>query len=137
MNGQSRYSSYILLAGDLLILLGMTVWGQASHGTLDSGVVHFLINFVSFAVAWFLAGPLLLVYDDTLVRRPAELWRPVWGAVLAAPLGGLIRALLLGSAVVPVFVLVMGGFMAAAFTIWRGLYLLVRRSAGPKRAANG
>jgi hypothetical protein len=52
-------------------------------------------------------------------RRNLRLFRAAWSAVVAAPLGALLRGLWLGSAVVPIFVLVMAIVTGGLIVLWR------------------
>ncbi|OGO13254.1 MAG: hypothetical protein A2Y93_05285 [Chloroflexi bacterium RBG_13_68_17] len=48
-----------------------------------------------------------------------QLWRPVLAALLAAPLGAMLRGLWLNAPVLPVFAVVMGAVLGAAMFAWR------------------
>jgi hypothetical protein len=113
----------ILLAGDVLVLGLVTLAGFATHGTLGAGA-RMLTTFLPVLAAWFLIGPHLGVFDESLAREARQLWRPFWAMILAAPLAAFLRGAWLGTPILPVFVAVLGGTSALALLVWRGVYLL-------------
>jgi hypothetical protein len=137
MNNRKFPSLPVIIAGDLIVLLIVTVIGQAMHDTLTSGLTHFLTNFLPFAAGWFCTAPFLGAYNRELTAEPSQLWRPFWSAILAAPMGGLIRGLLLGAAVIPIFIIVMGGIIALSLLAWRVIFLLLSRNMERKRIIHG
>lgn len=137
MDTRHHFSLWIQIAGDLIVLLLVTVIGLATHDTLNSGISHFLANFLPFTAGWFLAAPFIGAYDQKTLADASQLWRPFWAAILSAPMGGLLRSLALGTAVVPVFVIVMGGTLALALLAWRVVFFIWVRSAQRKTATHG
>lgn len=113
-----------LIAGDVAALGLVTLFGFASHDTLDSAGSRMLTTFLPLVFAWLLVAPHLGVYDRERMRRANQLWRPFWAMVLAGPLAAWMRAMLLGSPILPVFVVVLGGTAAIAILAWRCLYWL-------------
>lgn len=110
----------LLVVGDVIVVLLTTVTGFANHGELASaGLSRMAATFVPFAFAWFIVSPWLGCFDVERMARPANLWRPPLAAVLAAPLGAIVRGLWLGAPVIPVFAVVMGAVVAAAMFAWR------------------
>lgn len=116
---------WILVVGDVVTLGLVTVFGFASHGELGSGGTRMLTTFLPLLIGWFAAAPLLGVYRLDSALKAADLWRPAWAMVLAAPLAAWLRSLWLGSAIVPVFVAVLGGIALLALVAWRLLFLVV------------
>ncbi len=114
---------WTLLAGDIATLVIVTIIGFASHNRLSDAAARFLPNLIPWIVAWLLVGPHLGVFDTKLAAQPRQLWRPPWAMLLAAPMGGLLRSLWLGTQVIPLFVLVMGSISALALLLWRFVYL--------------
>ena len=52
--------------------------------------------------------------------------------ILASPLAAFLRALLLGgSAITPLFIVIMGGFSSLAIAAWRVGYWLYSKKKGP------
>ena len=117
------------MVGDLIVVLLTTVTGFANHGELASaGLSRMAATFVPFAFAWFVVSPWLGCFEGEHVTRLTEAWRPPLAALLAAPLGAIVRGLWLGAPVIPVFVVVMGAVVAAAMLVWRLLAAtLIRR----------
>lgn len=114
-----------LLLGDVVSLGLVTLFGFASHGTLDTAGARILSTFIPLLAAWFLSAPFLGVYRLDWVAQARQLWRPVWTMILAAPFAAWLRAVWLGSVVLPVFVLVLGGVSAIAILVWRLIFWAV------------
>jgi hypothetical protein len=114
----------LLLVGDVFTLVVVTVLGFASHTALDAGL-RMLATFVPLLVAWLLIAPHLGVYHFETTRELNQLWRPFWAMWLAAPMAGWLRGALLGTAVLPVFVFILGGVAAFSILLWRGIYYLI------------
>jgi Protein of unknown function (DUF3054) len=123
MNKSKQPSAlWILIAGDVLVLLLVTVFGFATHGELGSAGLRMLTTFVPLVVAWALVAPHLGAFDLERISQPSQLWRPFWAMVLAAPWAAWLRGALLNAPVLPVFVVVLGGVCALALLVWRFLY---------------
>lgn len=112
-----------LLAGDLFVFVLVTMAGFATHNTLTTAGARFFTTLLPLLIAWAAVAPFMGVYDENRLGQPAQLWRPVWAMVVAAPLAGWLRGLWLGTPVIPVFVAVLGGSAALAIILWRGVYL--------------
>ena len=120
-----------LIIGDAVALGLVTVVGFASHGTLGTAGMRILTTYVPLLVSWFLIAPYLGVYDLERARDFRELWRPFWAMVLAAPFAAWMRGAWLGTAILPLFVVILGGFSAVGILVWRLLYwVFIRRTAG-------
>lgn len=126
------FALWILIAGDGLVLLLVTVFGFATHGELSSAGPRMLTTFVPLAVAWALVAPHLGVFDLEKSSQPGQLWRPFWAMVLAGPWAAWMRGALLNAPIIPVFVVVLGGICALALLVWRFLFwaFYARRSPG-------
>ena len=123
------------MVGDLIVVLLTTVTGFANHGELASaGLSRMAATFVPFAFAWFVVSPWLGCFEAERVTRPTDLWRPPLAALLAAPLGAIVRGLWLGAPVIPVFAVVMGAVLGAALFAWRllAMALLPRMAPGTR-----
>ena len=119
-----------LIIGDAITLALVTAVGFASHGTLETAGMRMLTSYVPLLVSWILIAPYLGVYKLELVSDLRQLWRPFWAMVLAAPFAAWMRGAWLGTAILPLFVVVLGGFSALAILVWRLLYLGIIRRAG-------
>lgn len=117
----------MLVLGDALVFILITIIGFASHDRLESGLLRFLATFVPLIVSWTLIGVHVGVFDPARVADPRQLWRPFWAMVLAGPFAGWMRGVFLGSGVAPLFVVVLGGFSALALLAWRTLYWFLTR----------
>jgi Protein of unknown function (DUF3054) len=121
-----------LVAGDLLSLAAVTLFGFAFHETLDfSRLYRVLATFLPLTLGWFLIGYHVGVFDLDKAGAARQLWRPVWTMVLAGPFAALLRALMLGAdAIVPIFVIVLLSVGALGMFLWRAVfsYWLSRRS---------
>jgi hypothetical protein len=111
-----------LMAGDALTLILVTIYGFASHNELAAGGARMFTTFLPLLLAWLLMAPFLGVYDPERTGDPRQLWRPFWAMVLAGPMAGWLRGMLLGQPILPVFVLVIGGVSALALLLWRSIY---------------
>lgn len=120
----------ILLLGDMFTLLLVTLFGFARHETLGTAGTRMLSTFVPLVIAWLLIAPLLRLFQDSVSSNWKELWRPFWAMVLAAPLAAWMRGVWLGASILPIFVVVLGGFSALALLAWRALYWLWRNRVG-------
>lgn len=115
-----------LVIGDLVVFGLVTAYGFAMHAELDSAGARMLTTFAPLCLSWFMIAPFLGCYDLRNATDWRQLWRPFYGMVLAGPLAGWLRAILLGNApIMPIFVLVLGGISALAILIWRFLIWLV------------
>lgn len=115
----------ILLAGDSLALALITLVGFATHGEAGTAGARMLTTFVPLLVSWLMIAPFLGAYDMQRVADLRQLWRPFYAMVLAGPFAGWLRGMLLGNApILPLFVIVLGGFSALAILAWRVLYAL-------------
>lgn len=131
-----------LLAGDLVVLALVTLYGFASHGELDTAGTRLLTTFIPLIVAWLLIAPHLGVYNSDRAADPRQIWRPFWAMVLAGPFAGWLRGVILGwldgaplgQPVQPLFVVIFGGVAALALLVWRALYLFI---ATRRRAVHG
>ncbi len=118
----------LLLGGDILTLILVTVAGFATHGTAATAGGRMFTTLIPLALAWFLSGPFLGCYDLERASQPRQLWRPFWAMALAGPLAAWGRALMLGNApILPVFVLVLMGVGAFSLLAWRIIFILIVR----------
>ncbi len=138
---KTRFSQLhiLLAAGDILVLGLVTVYGFASHNQLDTAGSRMLTTFIPLLLSWFLVSPHLGVFDLQRAAQPSQLWRPFWAMILAAPMAVFIRAVMLNTAVNPIFVVILGGVAALALLAWRFLFLWIvrRKRVSPERVSHG
>lgn len=132
-----KRSTLILLAGDLAALTVFVYIGQRNHETLDA--LRLLLNVAAFGVPWVVAAWLVGAfrgytgeeesghegrpYGWMFMTRSLNAW------LIAAPLGVILRALVLGRAVIPTaFALVTLGLGGAFVLGWRLAFGLLRRA---------
>jgi hypothetical protein len=113
----------LLILGDILTLTVITLIGFANHNELRLlPYYRMLATFLPLLAGWFLIAPWLGLFKPEIYSNPRQLWRPVLAMVLAAPLTGLLRAMMLNSIVIPLFVLILGGSAALGMLVWRILW---------------
>jgi hypothetical protein len=121
MRKQSQ--KYLLLAGDVLVVLVVAVLGFLSHNESPLALINrFLATWLPFTAAWVVAGYGLGLY-------PADRFSPgrlLLAALLAAPLGGLLRGLWLGNVIQTTFVLVMAAVLGLGMMGWRWAWSRLR-----------
>ncbi len=117
-----------LLVGDALIFVLVTLIGFAAHGEGGLAMVpRMFTTFLPLLVAWGLIAPWLGLFQPSVTDDARQLWRPVWGMLLAAPMVAVLRAAMLNSAALPIFTLVLGSSAALGLLLWRSIWWGVRR----------
>jgi hypothetical protein len=119
----------LLILGDILALAVITLIGFANHNELRLFPYYrILATFLPLLAGWFLIAPWLGLFKPGINSNPRQLWRPLLAMLLAAPLAGLLRALILNSVVIPLFVLILGGSAALGMLVWRVLWWILTRN---------
>jgi hypothetical protein len=122
-------TTYTLVLGDIIALVLITLIGFVNHNELAAFPVNrILATFLPLLAGWFLIAPWLGLFKPEIASDPRQLWRPVLAMLLAAPLTGLLRALMLNSVVIPLFVLILGGSAALGMLVWRTLWWAFTRN---------
>jgi len=122
-------STSLLILGDSCALAVITLIGFANHNELLTFPFgRMLASFLPLLAGWFLIAPWLGLFKPEITSNPRQLWRPVLAMLLAAPLTGLLRAAMLNSVVVPLFVLILGLSAALGMLVWRSLWWLLNRN---------
>lgn len=134
----------LLLAGDLVALFLFVLVGQMDHDLLPGAnpLWYTLARGWPFLLVWLVVGWLVGAF-----RLPAGAtgWpllrdlggRALHGWLIAAPLGVVLRALVLGRSVIPtLFFLTTLGFGALFLLAWRLLFGLAYRFAGGAEPAH-
>lgn len=115
------------MLGDILVLLLFVLLGMRNHELLSraGALAHLAANVLPLSLAWLLAATALGAWRFPLpLRMTAVLRATLLAWLLAAPLGLLLRALVLGSStLVVVFMLVTLALGGALLLAWRGLAL--------------
>jgi hypothetical protein len=115
---------WVMLVGDVLVLLGVTLAGFSNHNSsLEGG--RWLTTFVPLCIAWGLVSPWLGCYRPEIYARPLPAWRALLAMVLAAPLAAFLRAVLINGSIIPIFVVALGGVSALSMAAWRVLWALL------------
>lgn len=118
----------VIFAGDALAIALVTLIGFITHGETDlTFFPRFLATYIPLTVSWFLLAPWLGLFQHEITSNPKQLWRPALAMFFAAPLATLLRAIILNSAVIPIFAIILGGTSALGLVFWRGLYLSLKR----------
>ena len=120
-----------LILGDTLTLAIITLVGFATHGETSLALaprimLRMLTSFLPLLAGWFLLAPLLGLFSTQITIDPRQLWRPVYAMLLAAPLVGVLRAVMLNGIVLPLFVLILGASAALGMLLWRALFLFIQ-----------
>ncbi len=116
-----------IILGDALALALVTIIGFATHGETDlSFLPRFLAIYLPLSISWFLLAPWFGLFQHEITSNPKQLWRPALAMLFAAPLAALLRAMVLNTAVIPIFAVVLGGSSALGMMIWRGMYLFLK-----------
>ncbi len=125
MSGPAR----LLVLGDGVSIALITLIGFATHGELNvSSTPRMLATFLPLALSWFLLAPWFGLFDSGITANLGQAWRPIPAMLFAAPLAAVMRGLLLRAAVLPVFVIVLGGTGALGMLAWRTTYsVLIRK----------
>lgn len=116
----------ILILGDILAILAVTLIGFATHEELNTSfLTRISAVFFPLVMAWFLVAPWLGLFQHAVLSNPRQLWRPVLAMTFAAPLAAMLRGLILNAAVIPIFAFVLAVTSAFGMLIWRGIYFLL------------
>lgn len=116
----------ILILGDLLAIALITIIGFATHGEAGpSFLPRMAAIFFPLTLAWFTLAPGLGLFQNPLIDKPLELWRPALAAFFAAALAAILRGFLLNAPIIPIFGIVLAAVSAFGMVLWRGLYLIL------------
>jgi hypothetical protein len=119
----------ILILGDILAILIVTIIGFASHGEAGLAFLpRMAAAFFPLLIGWFLLAPFLELFQQEYTSNTKQLWRPVLAMIFAASFAAVLRGLLLNAPIIPIFAVVLGATSALGMLIWRGIYLLLNRT---------
>lgn len=109
------------VAGDVLVLLGVTVAGFVSHASIDA-FPRLLLTWGTAIAAWAWVAPWFGVFAPTTLTEPRRAWRVAWAWSVAAPLAVFLRAAALDRDVSWVFVAVTLLVNGLVLVLWRVAY---------------
>ena len=120
LSGREEAMRIVAIIGDVVVLTVLTVVGFAMHETLGAAA-RLSVTVGAFLVAWLWIAPWFGAFRGDVIGEPKHTWRvlPAW--VAAAPFGAVLRGLLLGLTVSPIFVVVMTAVTGVGLVIWRGV----------------
>lgn len=119
----------ILILGDALVLVFVTIYGFATHGELGN-LSRMLTTFIPITFSWFIVAPFFGLYDDNYVCQISQLWRVILAMIAVVPLAAWLRGLWLQSPILPIFVLVLGGVSMIMMLLWRAIYQVLNKYLG-------
>lgn len=115
----------LLLIDDAIVLFIVALFGIRFHQTDPSLFVRLPYTLFPFLAAWVLFAAPLRLYDPATASAWNQLWRIPITAALSASVGAAVRALWLGTQVVPIFVVVMGVAITIGILISRSVLILI------------
>lgn len=123
-------SNKFLYISDAIAIALVTLAGFIFHGEANLTILpRFLIIYLPLSIAWFLLAPWFGLFQPEITSNPKQLWRPALAMLFVAPLAALVRATILGSAVLPIFANILTATSALGMVVWRGIYyFLIRKS---------
>ena len=119
----------ILIIGDIVAILIVTVVGFATHGEADIAFLpRMAALFFPLCISWFVLAPALGIFQPQVISHPKHLWRPAVAMIFAAAFAAVLRGLLLNAPIIPIFAVVLSATSAFGILIWRGIsYWIARR----------
>lgn len=130
MNAKNHELSNIIIFGDFVTILLVTLVGFANHNS-QFDIRRILANWLPLCLAWSMAAPILGLWNPKQLPFQKTWWRIIWAAILSVPLAVVIRGFILNTPTIGIFVLVMVAFSALGLLIWRLIWqLLSRKKAG-------
>src|SRR6266545_4000731 len=92
----------ILILGDILTILLVTIIGFATHGEASTSFLpRMAAAFLPLVITWFLLSPFLGLFQQPITSDPKQLWRPVLAMIFAGPLAAVLRGLILNAPIIP------------------------------------
>lgn len=111
------------IVGDSLVLAVLTIVGFAMHETLGAAS-RLVVTIGAFLVAWLWIAPWFGSFRLDVIGDPRRVWRILAAWVAAASFGSVLRGLVLGLTVSPIFVVVMTAVSGAGLLVWRVVFAL-------------
>lgn len=120
----------LLIIGDILAILIVTIIGFATHGEANLSVLpRMAAAFFPLVIAWLLLSPFLGLFQAEVTSNPKQLWRPMLVMLFAGPFAAILRGFLLSAPVIPIFAVVLGATSAFGMLVWRGIYFFLNRKS--------
>jgi len=135
----NKMKNKILILGDILTLLIVTLIGFATHGeTTISFMPRMLTTFIPLLIGWFLLAPWFGLFNPT-PTQPPPFSKGKWGRwrvategakvglamLFAGPLAVVLRGLILNAPIIPIFAVVLSATSALGMMVWRIIYLIL------------
>jgi len=118
----------ILVIGDIVTILLITIIGFASHGEADMAFLpRMAVIFFPLTIAWLMIVPWFGLFRPEIIYNPKQLWRPAFAMIFVAPLTVVLRGLILTVPIIPVFAVALSVTSAFGLVVWRGFYILFTR----------
>lgn len=96
------------------------------HGEADlSYLPRFAAAYIPLALTWFLLAPWFGLFDESVNRNARLLYRPALTVLFAAPLAAVLRGLVLGENIQPLFAIIFATTNAVGMVAWRALWLWI------------
>jgi FlaA1/EpsC-like NDP-sugar epimerase len=121
-----------VIAGDVVVLVLLTVAGFAAHVTLDA-LGRMVVTTAAALLAWGAVAPFMGIYSEAVIADPRAVWRVGWAWLLAAPLATFLRGVALDRDIPWQFILVtilLNGFALVAWRVVHGWVQARRYGAG-------
>ena len=130
LSGNNSMAKRILIPGDILAILLVTIIGFATHGEADlSFLPRKAAAFFPLTIAWLLLAPFLGLFQADVISNPRQLWRPMLAMLFAGPFAAVLRGFLLDGPIIPIFAVVLASTSAFGMLAWRGIYFLLNRKS--------
>lgn len=119
----NKINPIVLVIGDMIAIALFTLIGFATHGEMElSYLPRMGASFFPVLIGWFLLAPWFGLFNDEAAEYKKILWRVPLAMLFAAPLATVLRAVVLHSAVIPLFALILGSTNAFGLLAWRLVY---------------
>ncbi len=125
----SMKNKTVLILGDILALLIVTLIGFTTHGEANTAFLpRMAAAYFPLLMGWFLIAPWFGLFQDEIIRNSRLLWRPALAMIFTGPLAVVLRGLILNAPIIPIFGVVLSVTSAFGLVIWRTLFLLISKS---------
>lgn len=126
MDNKSNQLSTLLILGDFLAFLVVTIIGFASHNS-QLNLMRILAIWLPLCFAWYLTAPLLGLWKPVQPSLLKNWWKIIWATILSVPLAVVIRGFILNTPTIGTFVLVMIATSVAGLFVWRLIWFFIQK----------